>query len=363
MAQTKQTLSGAEALQILETNASLDLKRARQLVEEAAAADIASYFKGAELGEISPSLNATLVSAAIAGGQWGFNSLVSRLTSSNVQESDYEHVANEILEIVSPLTKVLNYARFRTGAIQSYVAQCDVPSFKLQTMMISKADLSEYENRIERIKKAKISDDNSLLNWGYEVDELCEFLSNTQMTNSDSGKNLASRSKKGTVSTKSILSYSKHWHSYMSEILAPEIGIKWRGFKDDSIVMRTKYLDSYKARSWTQLQRDLNETISTRRAYKSAKKASKNIKSSGKLITAEHDLDGRLLTVTYDLSGVDEDLIQPALNSIKAQMMRNIKQEKVSVRMKTDSSALSIDIEKPTKDDLETLRILINSHR
>lgn len=363
MPQTKQTLSGAEALQILETSASLDLKRARQLVEEAATADIASYFKGAELGEISPSLNATLVSAAIAGGQWGFNSLVSRLTSSNVHESDYEHVANEILEIVSPLTKVLNYARFRTGAIQSYVAQCDVPSFKLQTMMISKADLNEYESRIEKIKKAKISDDNSLLNWGYEVDELCEFLSNTQMTNSDSGENLASRSKKGTVSTKSISSYSKHWHSYMSEILALEIGIKWRGSKDDSILMRAAYLDGYKGRNWNQLQRDLSETVSTRRAYKAAKKARKNAKSAGKLITAEHDLDGRLLTITYDLSGVDEDLIQPALNSIKAQMMRNIKQEKVSVSMKTDSSALSIDFEKPTKEDLETLRILINSHR
>ena len=37
--------------------------------------------------------------------------------------------------------------------------------------------------------------------------------------------------------------------------------------------------------------------------------------------------------------------------------------DKISVSMKTDSSALSIDIERPTKDDLETLRILINSHR
>ena len=363
MAQTKQALTGAEALQILETSASIDLKRARQLVEEAATADIASYFKGADLGEISPSLNSTLVSAAIAGGQWGFNSLVSRLSSSNVHEADYEHVANEILEIVSPLTKVLNYARFRTGAIQSYVAQCDVPSFKLQTMMISKGDLTEYESRIQKIKKTKISDDNSLLNWGDEVDELCEFLSNTQMNNADTGENLASRSKKGTVSTKSISSYSKHWHSYMSEILAPELGIRWRGDEDDSIATRTAYLDGYKVRSWSQLQKELNETVSTRRAYKAAKKTNKASKSSGKLITAEHDLDGRLLTITYDIAGVDEDLIQPALNSIKAQLMRNVKQDKISVSMKTDSSALSIDIEKPTKDDLETLRILINSHR
>ena len=149
----------------------------------------------------------------------------------------------------------------------------------------------------------------------------------------------------------------------MSEILAPEIGIKWPGTKGDSIATRTAHLDDYRARSWQQLQKELNETVSTRRAYKSAKKANKSLKSGEKLITAEHDLDGRLLTITYNLSGVDEDLIQPALNSIKAQLMRNIKQNKVSVSMKTDSSALSVDIEKPTKDDLETVRIFINSHR
>ena len=363
MAQIRQAISGAAALQILETSASIDLKRARQLVEEAATADISSYFKGADLGEISPSLNATLVSAAIAGGQWGFNSLVSRLTSSNVHESDYEHVANEILEIVSPLTKVLNYARFRTGAIQSYVAQCDVPSFKLQTMIISKVDLSDYENRIEKIKKSKISDDSSLLNWGYEVDEVCEFLSNTQMTNADAGENLASRSKKGTVSTKSISSYSKHWHSYMSEILAPEIGIKWHGEKDDSIATRTAYLEDYKARSWAQLQKDLDETVSTRRAYKAAKKAGKIARPTGKLITAEHDLGGRLLTITYDLSGVDEDLIEPALKSLKAQLILDPKAPENSVSMKTDSSHLSINIVRLNKSDLEVINVLLNSHR
>lgn len=363
MAQTKQALTGAEALQILETSASIDLKRTRQLVEEAATADTASYFKGADLGEISPSLNSTLVSAAIAGGQWGFNSLVSRLSSSNVHEADYEHVANEILEIVSPLTKVLNYARFRTGAIQSYVAQCDVPSFKLQTMMISKGDLTEYESRIQKIKKTKISDDNSLLNWGDEVDELCEFLSNTQMNNADTGENLASRSKKGTVSTKSISSYSKHWHSYMSEILAPELGIRWRGDEDDSIATRTAYLDGYKVRSWSQLQKELNETVSTRRAYKAAKKTNKASKSSGKLITAEHDLDGRLLTITYDIAGVDEDLIEPALKSLKAQIILDPKSPEISVNMKTDSTHLSIKIERPIKGDIEVINVLLNSHR
>lgn len=95
----------SEALQILESSASRELKRTRELVEEASSADIASYFKGAELGELSPTTNSELVSAAIAGGQWGFNALLSRLASTEVHQADYENVANELLEIVSPHAK------------------------------------------------------------------------------------------------------------------------------------------------------------------------------------------------------------------------------------------------------------------
>ncbi len=76
MSPTRQVLKGSEALQILESSASRELKRTRELIEEASAADIASYFKGAELGELSPTTNSELVSAAIAGGQWGFNALL-----------------------------------------------------------------------------------------------------------------------------------------------------------------------------------------------------------------------------------------------------------------------------------------------
>ena len=154
MAANKHTLKGSDALHTLDAASGAELKNCRQLVEQAALADINVYFKGANLGQLNPALASSLVSAGIAGGQWGFNSLNSRLTSSSVHESDIANVANEILEIVSPLTKILNYARFRVGAVQSYVAQCEVPSFKLQTMLISKADLEDYGMRVNSIKKA-----------------------------------------------------------------------------------------------------------------------------------------------------------------------------------------------------------------
>ena len=363
MAQNQNRLFGEEALQLLGAHSSGDLKRTRLLVEEAAALDISSYFKGAGYGALNPSLCSTLTAAAIAGGQLGFNNLVARLASSSVQESEQEKVANEILEVVSPLAKILNYARFRVGAIQSYVAQCDIPSLKLQTMLLSKTDFETYQTRVIAIKKAELDDDESIFNWTQTVDELCEFLSSTQMEVTKHDENISSKSKKGSVSTKSISSYSKHWNSYASEILCAKLGIRWRGNFEETINGRISSLDEYKSRSWSQIQKDLNETITTRRAFATSKKKSKSKYGSSKLITEEKNLSGRLLTLTFNASGIDEDLIQPALNSIKGQLIRSKTKEKISVSMKTENSSLSIDIEKPSKDDLETIEVLLNSHR
>lgn len=362
MAKTSTQLLGSQALRVLEVRSSADLKKARQLVEDAAAADISAYFSGAGFGTPSPNLSSTLVSASLAGGQWGFNSLLTRLASSNVHDSDKEIVANEILEIVSPLAKILNYARFRTGAIQSYVAQCEIPSLKLQAMLLSKPDLEKYESRIGSIKKFNIDGEIRMQDWIDQVDELCDFLSNSQFENTEHAEKIASKSKKGTVSTKSISSYSKHWKSFAYEVLSQELDLRWNGIIEDSIDSRVKALESYKPRSWNQIQKDLNETISTRRAFSSTKKKLKNPASS-KLITEEKDLDGRLLTLTFNSSGIDQDLIQPTLNSIRGQLMRTGKKDRISVNMKTDSSSLSIDIENPRNEDLETIEILLNSHR
>ena len=356
-------LNGSEALRALEERSGADLKRARQLVEEAAASDISSYFEGAGFGEPSPSLCSTLVAAALAGGQWGFNSLITRLESSNVHETDQDVVANEILEIVAPLAKILNYARFRSGSIQSYVAQCDIPSLKLQTMLLSKSDFEQYGKIVREIKNYRLNDQTTTFVWIEKVDELCDFLSKSQLENDEKNEKIASKSKKGTVSTKSISSYSKHWKSYANEVLSLVLDFKWSGDLEETINGRVRTLERYKTRTWSEIQKDLNQSISTRRAFTSSKKKRSAKVSGARLITEETDLAGRVLTLTFNSTGLDEDLIQPALNSIKGQLLRGNKKDKISVSMKTDSSSLSIELEKPTKEDLSTIEILLNSHR
>jgi hypothetical protein len=348
---------GSDALRTLELLSGAELKNCRQLVEQAALADISAYFKGADLGQLSPALGSSLVSAAIAGGQWGFNSLNSRLISSSVHESDVETVANEILEIVSPHTKLLNYARFRVGAVQSYVAQCEVPSFKLQTMLISKSDLDEYYARVKAINKSVLSDEDSVLVWLNLVDELCDYLSNSQLENSD---NQSSRSKKGTVSTKSISSYSKHWQSYGSEILSMELGFKWGGYLADSIQSRFADLLNYKSRSWDQLQRDLNETKSTRRAYRAA--AKKPERTSTKLANYTTQIGNSALKITFNLPSVDKDLITPAINLLRGQLIRNPKAPSISVNLESEGNSLIVELTNPRREILSDVEIELNAH-
>ena len=357
MASIKENLKGSDALRALEAHSGAELKDCRQMVEQAALADITAYFKGADLGSITASLGSSLVSAAIAGGQWGFNSLITRLSTSSVHESDLETVANEILEIVSPHTKLLNYARFRVGAVQSYVAQCDVPSFKLQTMLISKQDLTEYQTRVESIKKMTLRNENSVTDWLNLVDELCDFLSNSQLENSDKQ---SSRSKKGTVSTKSISSYSKHWQSYSSEILSMELGFKWSGYFADSIQSRFSELANYKARSWDQLQRDLNETKSTRRAYRSVAKKPKG--SSTKMASYTTQIGNSSLKITFNLPSVDKDLITPAINLLRGQLIRNPKAPSINVNLESEGNSLIVELTNPKREILADVEIELNAH-
>lgn len=357
MVSAKGNLKGLDALRTLEALSGAELKSCRGLVEQAALADINVYFKGANLGQLNPALGSSLVSAAIAGGQWGFNNLISRLKSSSIHESDLETVANEILEIVSPHTKLLNYARFRVGAVQSYVAQCEVPSFKLQTMLLSKPDLEQYQTKVELIKKAAIADERSAINWLNMVDELCDFLSNSQL---ESSEKQSSRSKKGTVSTKSISSYSKHWHSYASEILSIELGFRWSGNLEDSIQNRFANLNKYRARSWDQLQRDLNETKSTRRAYRAASKKEKA--TSSKLVSHISQIGTSSLKVTFNLPAIDKDLIAPAINLLRGQLIRNPKAPAISVNLESEGNSLIVELTNPKRDILSEVEIELNAH-
>lgn len=79
------------------------------------------------------------------------------------------------------------------------------------------------------------------------------------------------------------------------------------------------------------------------------------------MITYKKDLGGRMLQITYNLEGIDPDLIQPILNSVRGQLLVDPKQLKLSVDMSNDSSQVVVELEKPTKNDIDTLKIQLGA--
>ena len=333
MSNNSSVLTGYEAISLLEKESSNDLRMARQLVEEAIRADINAYLSSLGQKKVPPTVLNSLVTAAIAGGQLGFNNLVIRLDAAQLNIKDLDQAANQLLSLIAGHVTVLNYARFRTGSVQSIIN-------KVKNTSMSRSDREE----VEQLLAVKIQSEKNLYEWAKNIELFFEQEAASQ----------------GQVSTRSISSYSKHWNSYVSEKILPTMNLKWNGKKEDTINERTKYLKKYNSLNEVQIKKILSEN--TKQAtFKSAVKKSRLDSNHLKLITSQHDLGGRKLKITHDSIGIDKDLILPALNSMKGQMIMNPKQAKLLINMSSDSSTLIIELEMPKKNDVDNLKVLLDS--
>lgn len=362
----KQTnaIRGSELLKQLDSEASFDLKQTRQLVEEACSRDIAAYFAGSGIGEISRASIATLIAPAIAGGQWGFKSLETRLENLSLAVDEIGDVANEILELASIHAKVLNFSRSRCGAIQSYVFRCKESNFDSTALGISPSKSKLYKEKLEEVFEALITDSDELLSWSEKVNELMENLSAEQERHAAEIEDSIGKGRKGSISTKSISNYSKHWLSFVQEKYLQKFNQTWRGDLEESIPHRIKYLQKYEPMTWNKMRKFLDETQSSRRTFSSSPKTAKSKTSgpSAKLITSVRDLDGRELRITHNLSGLDADLIRPVLNLLNGKLTKNPKAVSLSSSFESEGWSLTVEMEKPTKADLIDIEVELNSH-
>jgi hypothetical protein len=362
----KQTnvIRGAELLKQLDAEASFDLKQTRQLVEEACSRDISAYFSGSGIADISRASIATLIAPAIAGGQWGFKSLETRLENLSLATDKIADVANEILELASIHAKVLNFARSRCGAVQSYVFRCKEGNFDTTALGITPTKSNSYKDKLDEVFEALITNSDELLSWSEKVNELMENLSGEQERYAAEVENSLGKGRKGSISTKSISNYSKHWLSFVQEKYLQKFNDSWRGDLEESIPHRIKYLQKYEPMTWNKMRKFLDETQTSRRAFSSGPKTakSKSASPSAKLITSVRDLDGRELRITHNLSGLDEDLIKPVLNLLNGKLTKNPKAASLSSSFESEGWSLTVEIEKPTKADLIDIEVELNSH-
>ena len=326
-------LNGSEALSLLEFDAPSDLKQVRQLVEDAVESDISAYLKSRGIGQVPPAVLSGLCTAAIAGGQWGFENLVLRLETARLKIENLDSAANEILTLVYRHTSILNYVRIKITAVQSIVKS-----------LLSKTALRANKFEMDKILATKISDQVTLSKWAEDAEALFQ----KQATST------------GQVNSRSVSTYSKLWKSYLEEKILVGFGIEPINGKDDFIVERIKPLSKYRELSNSQIKKLLIDSPKQVSFVAKSKRNKKEIKSS-KMIMYKKDLGGRMLQISYNLEGVDPDLIQPILNSVKGQLLVDPKQLKLSVDMSNDSSQVVIELEKPTKDDIDTLKIQLGA--
>jgi hypothetical protein len=326
-------VTGIEALSILELDASSELKRTRQLVEEAVVSDIRVYLGGLGVKNLPPQSLSGLVTAAVAGGQWGFNSLIARLESLDMKIKNLNKAANEILALIYRHTSILNYARIRVTSVQSIVKTLVNKSLNKD----NKIDLSE-------ILDFEIRDRSSLMIW---VEMAERYYQNFVVST-------------GQVSTRSISTYSKLWKSYVEERLALKLGFKPNCDKEDFIAERLKPVINYKSLTLSQIERFIQDSARKSSFEPQTKVSSKN-RTASKLVTLKKDLGGRTLQISYNMDGIDPELIQPVLNSIKGQLIIDPKQEKMLIDISSENSQVIIEIEKPKKDDLDTIKIQLGA--
>jgi hypothetical protein len=326
-------LLGSEALAILEADASSELKRARQIVEEAVTTDLRAYLGRMGLKNIQQQNISSLVTAAIAGGQWGFNSLIDRLSALDLKIKNLDEVANEILTLIYRHTSILNYARIRVTSVQSIVKT-----------LVSKFKNAENTRDLSEIQSFRIDNRSSLMTWA----ELAEKCYQEIVISS------------GQVSTRSISTYSKLWKSYVEEKLSLHLGFTASSDMKEYISERLKPIANYKSPTASQIEKLIMSSAKKYTFVSQSQVRNQNLAAS-KLITFKKDLGGRILQISYNFDGIDPALIQPVINSIKGQLIIDPKQDKILVDMSSGNSQVILEIEKPKKDDLDTIKIQLGA--
>jgi hypothetical protein len=104
----------------------------------------------------------------------------------------------------------------------------------------------------------------------------------------------------------------------------------------------------------------LNETKSTRRAYRAAAKKPKG--TSTKLARYTSTIGSSSLKITFTLPSVDKDLIAPAINLLRGQLIRNPKAPSINVNLESEGNSLIVELTNPKREILSDVEIELNAH-
>jgi hypothetical protein len=84
--------------------------------------------------------------------------------------------------------------------------------------------------------------------------------------------------------------------------------------------------------------------------------------SSSKLVSHISQIGSSNLKVTFNLPAIDKDLITPAINLLRGQLIRNPKAPVISVNLESEGNSLIVELTNPKRDILSEVEIELNAH-
>lgn len=81
-----------------------------------------------------------------------------------------------------------------------------------------------------------------------------------------------------------------------------------------------------------------------------------------KLASYTSQIGSSSLKITFTLPSVDRDLIAPAINLLRGQLIRNPKAPLIKVNLESEGSNLLVELTNPKKEILADVEIELNAH-
>lgn len=369
---------GEDLAQFLAREATLDSTRLKEIIEDAALSDLDAYFQARNLNFDIKELK-VILGAVLPGGNFTFKNLPVRLERvlPRTSKSSIEETSTELYLMLQGKRSDLNYFRYTLNAVSKVLGDI-VKIFDERIIMgLQPADESRIIKKLSILMSEEVTvpDEvtlwiNDLCNLYIEISELIQKSGTVDLfdQNKSSGayeKVIKSKVDISSVSTKSISTYVLRLREYVS-YRANNLGTKdqKKTFQLDFQQRILNYKD-YISPSEEALNKNWKNAKNYEQVLELFQKTntSSAINSKSKIVTIKERLLSKgIASISFSGLGIEESLIPPVLRSLKSQLKIMPNQKIFVSEAETETDYLSVSVEGLKEKDLESLRLILDSH-
>jgi hypothetical protein len=343
-------------------SAGFDLNVFRRVINEASLALFNEYWKLHKLGALPVAISKQVITDCLAGGVMGNQRVLmnlSKLDQPEIQSSDLQKIASELITLLAPKAKLLNLQRYRIRSVRAHLENIGDLTNNENLHNLNKEDLNELQQYVNEIERDKIVDQITLMKWIEKSHFLLTKISALfPLLNDESGKEgytLSSRLKKGFISKKNLPTYKKYWESYCFEKLEKELNLKVNYEKSETFEFNID-----------ELRKEISMSTSDRVKYINSRTSLDDEKkvmpfSDKYLLSREFIFNNSKLVINHSSSKINKKLIPLLISNIKTQYLLNPRLKTIKTSVSDGKDRIEILVEISEKTDIERIQeVLIN---